>query len=488
MKNSSPISRSGRFAGGPAADVAQFTQSISFDWRLWRQDILGSKAHALMLQKAGLLTRAELRAIVRGLEAIHKEIEAGKFPWKAELEDVHMNIEQELTRRVPAGAKLHTGRSRNDQVALDMRLWLREQTAGLLDEIYVLQFALVEFGAREAEVVIPGYTHLQRAQPVFLAHHLLAYVEMLARDSQRLEQCLFRGNVSPLGSGALAGSTLPLDRELVARLLNFVGPDGRVQVAQNSMDAVSDRDFVVEFCSAAALLAVHLSRLAEDLVLWASSEFGFIRIADTYTTGSSLMPQKKNPDVAELIRGKSSRVIGNLVSLLTLLKGLPMTYNRDLQEDKERLFDTADTVRGVVRIAAAMLGHIEVNRPACAAAAADPALLATDLADYLVRKGVPFRQAHHAVGALVRVAEQLEKPLNQLTLAELKGVDKRFGQDVFATFNLKQALARRKLTGAPGTGEVKKQLARWNKWLQAELKAARKFKDRIGRPRRANLP
>ncbi len=487
MKTPSPISRSGRFAGGPAADVAQFTQSISFDWRLWRHDIIGSTAHAMMLQKAGLLTRAEFHAIVQGLDAIYKEIEAGKFHWKPELEDVHMNIEQELTLRVPAGAKLHTGRSRNDQVALDMRLWLREQIAELLDEIDTLQFALVELGAREAEVIIPGYTHLQRAQPVYLAHHLLAYVEMLARDGERLKQCLFRANVCPLGSGALAGSTLPLDRELVAKILNFVDLDGRVQVAQNSMDAVSDRDFVVEFCSAAALLAVHLSRLAEDLVLWASSEFSFIRIADTYTTGSSLMPQKKNPDVAELMRGKSSRVLGNLVSVLTLLKGLPMTYNRDLQEDKERLFDTADTVRGVVRIAAAMLGHIEVNRETCQAAASDPALLATDLADYLVRQGVPFRQAHHAVGAVVARAEQLGKPLNQLSLSELQGIEKKFRPDVAATFDLKQAMARRKLTGAPGTGEVKKQLARWKKLLQAELKAAKAFKSKMRPSKRVRL-
>jgi argininosuccinate lyase len=467
MKTTSPISRSGRFAQGPAADVAQFTESISFDWRLWRHDILGSKAHAKMLHQVGLLTRAEFQAIARGLDAIAKEIEAGKFQWKPELEDVHMNIEQELTRRAPAGAKLHTGRSRNDQVALDMRLWLREQITELLGEMRGLQSALVDLGQREADVVIPGYTHLQRAQPVYLAHHLLAYVEMLARDSQRLEQGRERTNVCPLGSGALAGSTLPLDREFVAKELGFVDRAGRVQVAQNSMDGVSDRDFVVEFCSSAALLAVHLSRLAEDLVLWSSSEFGFIRIADTYTTGSSLMPQKKNPDVAELMRGKSSRVLGNLVAMLTLLKGLPMTYNRDLQEDKERLFDTADTVRGVVRIAGAMLRHVEANREACATAASDPALLATDLADYLVRKGMPFRQAHHAVGAVVGLAEQVGKPLNRLTLTELKMVEPRFEADVVESFDLKQALGRRQLTGAPGTRQVKQQLARWKKRLQS---------------------
>ena len=465
MKKTSPVSRSGRFAGGPAADVAQFTESISFDYRLWRQDIAGSMAHATMLCEAGLLTPRELRAIIRGLGAIGTEIRAGKFKWRLDLEDVHMNIEAALTSRVPAGAKLHTGRSRNDQVALDMRLWLREQISMLWEEVRALQKSMARLGEREREVIIPGYTHLQRAQPVYLAHHLLAYVEMLARDAQRLRQCFTRTNVCPLGSGALAGTTLPLDRELVAALLEFVDEHGRPQLTQNSMDAVSDRDFAVEFCSTAALLGVHLSRLAEDLVLWSSAEFNFIRIADAYTTGSSLMPQKKNPDVAELIRGKSGRMIGNLVALLTLLKGLPMTYNRDLQEDKERLFDSVDTVRAAVRLAAAMLDHVKVNRSVCAQAASDPALLATDLADYLVRKGLPFRRAHHAVGALVLLAEQQAKPLNQLSLAELRSVEKCFGPDAPKVFDLKPALAKRALPGAPGTAEVKKQLARWKNLL-----------------------
>jgi argininosuccinate lyase len=463
MKKTSPVSRSGRFTDGPAADVARFTESISFDRRLWRQDIAGSIAHATMLRQIGCLTHKELRAIIRGLDAIGKEIEAGRFRWQAELEDVHMNIEAALTNRVSAGAKLHAGRSRNDQVALDMRLWLREQMTELQREIRLLQRVMVRLGEREREVIIPGYTHLQRAQPVYLAHHLLAYVEMLARDAQRVQECFARVNVCPLGSGALAGSTLPLDRELVAELLGFVDAHGRPQVTQNSMDAVSDRDFAVEFCSTAALLGVHLSRLAEDLVLWSSSEFNFIRIADAYTTGSSLMPQKKNPDVAELIRGKSGRMIGNLVALLTLLKGLPMTYNRDLQEDKERLFDTTDTVRAAVRLCAAMLEHTQVNREACRAAASDPALLATDLADYLVRKGLPFRQAHHAVGTLVSLAERLGKRLNQLTLAELRSVERKFGADALEAFDLRQAMARRRLTGAPGTHEVGKQLARWRR-------------------------
>ena len=414
-----------------------------------------------MLHKIGVLTKKECAAIIRGLDAIGKEIRAGKFKWKPELEDVHMNIEAGLTRRVPAGAKLHTARSRNEQVALDARLWLRDEIVLLLGEIAALQRALVSFGENNSGVLIPGYTHLQRAQPVYLAHHLLAYVEMLERDCERLWDCHSRVNVCPLGSGAIAGSTLPLDRAFVAKLLGFVDVNGKPQLTQNSMDAVSDRDFAVEFCAAAALLAVHLSRLAEDVILWASVEFNFIKLADAYTTGSSLMPQKKNPDVAELARGKTGRVFGNLVALLTLLKSLPMTYNRDLQEDKERLFDTADTVRATTRLMAAMLQNTQINPGACAVAANDPALLATDLADYLVRKGMPFRQAHHTVGAVVALAEELDKPLNLLTLAELKSVDKQFGRDALDVFDLQRAMGKRNIIGAPGTKEVAKQLARW---------------------------
>ncbi len=467
MSKQSPTSRSGRFASGPGEDVARFTESISFDWRLWHHDITGSLAHAEMLAKIGVLTKAEFKAIAKGLEQIHAEIEDGQFTWKPELEDVHMNIEAELTKRVPAGAKLHTGRSRNDQVALDIRLWLRKEIIALVcEEIPRLQRSLLALATRNAKVIIPGYTHLQRAQPVFFAHHLLAYVEMLQRDQSRLSGCFGRLNVCPLGSGAIAGSTLALDREFVAQRLGFRDLKGRPAVSQNSMDAVSDRDFVVEFCAAAALMAVHLSRLAEDVVLWATSEFNFIKIADAYTTGSSLMPQKKNPDVAELVRGKSGRVIGNLVALLTLLKGLPMTYNRDLQEDKERLFDTADTVRASVRLMAAMLRHTKVNVAVCAAAASDSALLATDLADYLVRQEMPFRHAHHAVGAAVALAEKLGKPLGELTAEELKSVNPAFGADAKDSFNLTKAMARRNLTGAPGTKEVAKQLARWKQLLK----------------------
>src|SRR5688572_2513014 len=448
MKKESPVSRSGRFTSGPGADVARFSESISFDWRLWRHDILGSSVHATMLQKIGVLTAAEAKAIIAGLDKIGKEIAAGTFKWKPELEDVHMNIESALTERVPAGAKLHTARSRNDQVALDVRLWLRDEITSLLGEIVGLQRALVALGEHNADVIIPGYTHLQRAQPVYFAHHLLAYVEMLERDCERLWDCYSRVNVCPLGSGAIAGSTLKLDRVLVAKLLGFVDADGKVQLTQNSMDAVSDRDFAIEFCAAGAVLAMHLSRLAEDVILWASAEFNFIKIADAYTTGSSLMPQKKNPDVAELTRGNSARVIGNLVSLLTLLKGLPMTYNRDLQEDKERLFDTSDTVRAVLRLNAGMLRETTVNKDACRTAASDPSLLATDLADYLVRKGVPFRQAHHAVGAVVATAEKKRKRLSELTLDEFQVAHDSFAADVLEVFNLNKAMDARKLVGS----------------------------------------
>ena len=465
MTKSSPVSRSGRFEGGPSAEVARFTESISFDWRLWEHDIRGSIAHAKMLRKIGVLSAAELADIEKGLREIAAEIRAGKFQWKEELEDVHMNIEAALTARYPAGAKLHTARSRNDQVALDIRLWLRDEIAALREEIRGLQRAFVTLGRKYPDVIIPGYTHLQRAQPVYIAHHLLAYVEMLERDFERFGDCFERTNVCPLGAGAIAGSTIALDREMVAVELGFVDGRGKARITQNSMDAVSDRDFALEFCASAAILAVHLSRLAEDLVLWASSEFNFIRIADAYTTGSSLMPQKKNPDIAELTRGKSARVIGDLVALLTLVKGLPMTYNRDLQEDKEQLFDSVDTVRATVRIVTAMLLNTSVNETTCEAAASDSALLATDLADYLVRKGLAFRKAHHAVGAVVALAEKAGKALSEVTVEEFQSIDADFGDDVREIFELRKALAKRDLPGAPSAKQVARQIARWEKAL-----------------------
>ncbi|MCE0498410.1 MAG: argininosuccinate lyase [Methylacidiphilales bacterium] len=455
----------GRFKSGAARRLRDYTESISFDWKLYRHDIAGSIAHATMLARIGVLSREELAQIVKGLEEIRDEIDAGKFRWNLEREDVHMNVEAALTERYPAGAKLHTGRSRNDQVATAMRLWIRDEIAANQEAISALQRALISWAARDIGVVIPGYTHLQRAQPVLLAHHLLAYVEMLERDFGRLGDAAKRADVLPLGSGALAGSTLPLDRKFVAKLLGFS------RVSDNSMDAVSDRDFIVEYNAAAALLAVHLSRLAEDLILWSSAEFHFIRIGDAYTTGSSLMPQKKNPDIAELARGKSARVIGNLVASLTLLKGLPMTYNRDLQEDKERLFDTAETVQATLLVFAEMLGDVEVDKASCRRAASDPLLLATDLADWLVRRGVPFRNAHHLVGEAVGLAEQRKIPITQLSLADWKKISPVFDASALEVFSVEKGLKARKTLGSPNGNLVKAQLARWGKILAGRKKS-----------------
>lgn len=465
MKENKQVSRSGRFEKAPAEETIKFTESVSYDRRLWRYDILGSMAHAIMLNKVGILTNSELNRILKGLEEIGEEINSGKFKWDQTLEDVHMNIEAELTRRAPEGAKLHTARSRNDQISLDMRLWVRNEILDICMEIRNFQQTLVNLAEKNLHIIIPGYTHLQRAQPVLLAHHLLAYVEMLERDYDRFCDCFYRANVSPLGSGALAGTTIPIDRELTARLLGFVDDKGKPRITQNSMDAVSDRDFVIEFCSDSALLAVHLSRLAEDIILWSTAEFNFIKLPDEFTTGSSLMPQKKNPDVAELIRGKTGRVIGNLMSLLTLLKGLPMTYNRDLQEDKERMFDTADTIRSSLRIFNEMLAKSKFNEESCKKSASDPHLLATDLADYLVNKGMPFRKAHHIVGSLVALSERKNLPINKLTLEEFKSVCPEIAGDVYNVFDLNKAMDRRNLTGAPATQEVKKQISRWKKIL-----------------------
>ena len=450
----------GRFQQETSALLQQYSESVSFDWRLWRHDIAGSIAHSAALEKAGLITAEERAKIVGGLREIGTEIEAGKFQFKTELEDVHMNIEAELTRRIgDAGAKLHTARSRNDQVALDLRLYLRDEADAITGALREMQRALVDLGARHSEVIIPGYTHLQRAQPVYFTHHLLAYVEMFDRDRERILDARKRINVLPLGSGAIAGSTILLDRELVARELDFPA------ITQNSMDAVSDRDFAVELLSALALIAVHLSRLSEDVILWASSEFKFITISDAFTTGSSLMPQKKNPDVAELTRGKSGRVIGNLVSLLTTLKGLPMTYNRDMQEDKEPVFDSVDTIKAALAVFAAMLHGISANAAACAAAVADPMLLATDLADYLVNRGVPFRKAHEVIGRAVALCGQKQCELPQLSLADYQALSPAFAADVFEMLTVEKSMSARRAIGAPSPQNVASQLARW----QAQL-------------------
>ncbi len=449
----------GRFRERTDRAMQAFTRSVQFDKRFYRQDIAGSLAHAAMLRKIGVLTAGEFASIRRGLLAIRREIDDGRFEWKDELEDVHMNIESALTAREPAGAKLHTGRSRNDQVATDARLWLKEEVAADLAAIRQLQAVLVDFADRTQDVHIPGYTHLQRGQPVSMAHHLLAYVEMLERDHGRFTDTAKRADVLPLGSGALAGSTLPLDREFVRKELGFAA------ISHNSLDAVSDRDFMIEYGAAAALLAVHLSRLAEDLILWSSAEFGFVRIGDAFTTGSSLMPQKKNPDIAELVRGKTGRVTGNLVALLMLMKGLPLSYNRDLQEDKERLFDTADAVMGSLELMAAMLVATEAVPERCAAAVADPLLLATDAADGLVRQGIPFRHAHEIVGQAVARAEAAGVPLDQLGLEVWQEIDRRVRPEAVDCFDVRRALAARKMIGAPSPGRVRAEIGRWRKVL-----------------------
>ena len=410
----------GRFTQQTSPLLQRYSESISYDWRLYRHDIRGSIAHATALQAAGLLSDADLSAIREGLEQIGREIEAGEFAFDPALEDIHMNIESALTRRIgDAGARLHTARSRNDQVALDIRLYLREECDTVTALMRALQRTLVALAAAHAEVMIPGYTHLQRAQPVMFGHHLLAYVEMIERDLGRVEDARKRLNVMPLGSGAIAGSTIILDRELVARLLDFPA------VTRNSMDAVSDRDFACELLAAFALAGMHLSRLSEDVIFWASSECGLVTLSDTYTTGSSLMPQKKNPDVAELTRGKTGRLYGNLVSLLTTMKGLPMTYNRDMQEDKEPLFDSLDTIKAALEIYASMLGEAKVNAGRAAELVADANLLATDLADYLVMRGVPFRQSHEVIGKAVRLCADREVALTDLSLADYQALSPR---------------------------------------------------------------
>jgi argininosuccinate lyase len=455
----------GRFSASPAALMLRFSESVSFDRRLAAFDIAGSKAHAAMLAHVGLISPPERDAIHAGLDAILAEIEAGKFKWDAKFEDVHMNLEQALTKRTPAAAKLHTARSRNDQVATDMRLWLKYACATLSEKVLEAERALLTLATANREVLIPGYTHLQRAQPVPLAHHLLAWLEMLDRDRQRLAAVAAQANWCPLGSGAIAGTTLPIDREFAARALGFTDAKGRPQVTQNSMDAVADRDVLIEFAAAGALFGVHLSRIAEDLILWSSSEFGFVRMPDAFSTGSSLMPQKKNPDACELLRGKSARLQGNLQTLLTLVKGLPLTYNRDLQEDKPPVFDTFDQSAICAEVLAATLAGLTVRADRCAAAVADPALLATDLADYLVLKGVPFREAHHAVGALVRLAEEKGVPLDRVPHADAQKIHAALAADWTEVFDLKRALVRRTGTGMPGPAQVARQLALWGKRL-----------------------
>ncbi len=435
--------------------VKRYTASVGFDQRLWRADVAGSLAHAEMLAAQGIIATQDLADIRRGMAQVVAEIESGAFEWKLELEDVHLNIEARLTQLVgDAGKRLHTGRSRNDQVATDVRLWLRGEIDALQPLLAAMQRALVELAAAHTDTVMPGFTHMQVAQPVSFGHHLLAYVEMFARDAERLADVRKRVNHLPLGAAALAGTSYPLDRERVARTLGFDA------VCQNSLDAVSDRDFALEFSAFAAITMVHISRLAEEIVLWMSQNFGFIDLADRYCTGSSIMPQKRNPDVAELARGKSGRVVGHLMGLITLMKGQPLTYNKDNQEDKEPLFDSVDTVRDTLRIMAEMVGGITVKPEAMERAASRGYATATDLADYLVKKGLPFRDAHEAVAHAVKVAIGQGLDLSQLPLATLQGFHPAIGDDVFQVLTLRGSLNARNVLGGTAPAQAQAQIAR----------------------------
>lgn len=443
----------GRFEGKTDALVEALGESVSYDHRLAPWDIRASIAHAEMLGACGIIDSGEVRKIVRGLKDIGKDIAAGKMQWDTALEDVHTNIEAALVARIgDAGKRLHTGRSRNDQIATDMRLWMRDQIDRIIGLIGGLRTALLDLAEAHLDVILPGFTHLQNAQPVLLAHHLLAYVEMLTRDGERFSQLRKRANVLPLGSAAMAGTPYPIDRKQVAKALDFDS------ISRNSMDAVSDRDHMIEFCSNAALVMMHLSRFSEELILWSTPAFGFIEIGDAFTTGSSIMPQKKNPDVAELVRGKTGRVYGDLNALLTLMKGLPMTYNRDLQEDKEAIFDASDTVQLCLAVFAAMIPSIAIKRAAMAAATSQGFMEATDLADYLVVKGVPFREAHGIIGRIVRhcVAENTTLPL--LPLETYQRYSSKFSSDVYAFLTPESIVRRRNNPGATAPNQVRKAL------------------------------
>uniref|UniRef100_A0A7C2BBG5 Argininosuccinate lyase n=1 Tax=Pseudomonas graminis TaxID=158627 RepID=A0A7C2BBG5_9PSED len=445
----------GRFSEPVDAFVARFTASVTFDQRLYRHDIMGSIAHATMLAKVGVLTDAERDTIIDGLKGIQGEIEAGTFDWRVDLEDVHMNIEARLTDRIGVtGKKLHTGRSRNDQVATDIRLWLRDEIDLILAEITRLQEGLLGLAEREAETIMPGFTHLQTAQPVTFGHHMLAWFEMLSRDYERLVDCRKRTNRMPLGSAALAGTTYPIDRELTCQLLGFEAVGG------NSLDSVSDRDFAIEFCSAASIAMMHLSRFSEELVLWTSAQFQFIDLPDRFCTGSSIMPQKKNPDVPELVRGKSGRVFGALMGLLTLMKGQPLAYNKDNQEDKEPLFDAADTLRDSLRAFADMIPAIKPKHAMMREAALRGFSTATDLADYLVRRGLPFRDCHEIVGHAVKHGVETGKDLAEMTLDELRQFSDQIEQDVFAVLTLEGSVNARNHIGGTAPEQVKAAVVR----------------------------
>ncbi len=445
----------GRFNAPTDAFVEAFTASVGFDQRLYRYDIQGSMAHATMLARRGILTDEEAAAIVAGLERVRGRIETGDFQWSVPLEDVHMNVETALTADIgEAGKKLHTGRSRNDQVATDIRLFLREEIDAIRAALVRLELGLLDLAEREAETVMPGFTHLQVAQPITFGHHMMAWVEMLARDGERLADCRRRVNVMPLGAAALAGTSYPIDRALTAELLGFDRP------AENSLDAVSDRDFACEFAAGAAILMMHLSRFSEELILWSSAQFGFIELSDAFCTGSSIMPQKKNPDVPELVRGKTGRVFGHLIGLLTLMKGQPLAYNKDNQEDKEPLFDTVDTLRGSLKVFAEMMGALTCRRERMREAARQGFATATDLADYLVRHGIPFRDAHEVVGKAVAFGVREGRDLADMTLAELQAFSPRIGEDVFRVLSLDGSVAARDHLGGTAPAQVRAAIAR----------------------------
>ena len=445
----------GRFTEPMDALVERFTESVSFDHRLAKHDIRGSIAHATMLAEVGVLNREDRDAIVAGLEGILADIEAGAFEWRTSLEDVHMNVESVLTERIgDAGKRLHTGRSRNDQVATGVRLFVREALDDIAGAIRALQGVILSIAEHEADTVLPGFTHLQPAQPITFGHHMLAWFEMLERDAERFAQCRHRVNRMPLGAAALAGTPYPIDRAVTARLLGFEA------LCENSLDAVSDRDFAIEFVSDCALTMMHLSRMSEELVLWVSAPFAFVELGDAYCTGSSIMPQKKNPDVPELVRGKSARVIGHLNALLVLMKGQPLAYNRDNQEDKEPLFDTVDTVTDCLRVFAGMLGTLECRRERMREAARLGYMTATDLADYLVRKAVPFRDAHEAVGRAVRSAVEAGRDLSEMTLDELRAFSPAIESDVFGVLTLEGSVAARNHPGGTAPVQVRAAIAR----------------------------
>jgi argininosuccinate lyase len=451
----------GRFEETTSRSVESFTESISIDQRLWKYDIEGSIAHATMLGRQGIIPKKDAETIIRGLGEIAEEIASGKFRFDKDLEDIHMNIEAALIKKTgPPGKMLHTARSRNDQIALDLRLYLRDEIVSMIAALTRLQTVLLDMAEKHVDYVMPGYTHLQRAQPILLPHHVLSYIEMLGRDRERLRDALKRVNVLPLGAGALAGTSLPIDREYVANLLGFDA------VSENSMDAVSDRDFAIEFVSAASMTMMHLSRMAEEVVLWSTEEFSFLELPDAFTTGSSIMPQKKNPDVAELIRGKTGRVYGALIALLTIMKGLPLSYNRDMQEDKVPLFDAVDTVKACLSVLAEMVPRMKFNKERMAAAASGGYSTATDIAEYLVRKGMPFREAHGVAGRIVLHCIKNKKGLNELKIRDFKGFSPLIGTDIYQCLTPEGSVMAKTSRGGTSKTMVKQQIKRLKKTVK----------------------